>query len=646
METTEGIKHRKNLKVGIPELNFLQFLQADQLRRLAFAGLGSLPALLIPRLPGGGLDTPFLVVGSAGAITITSTATARDSSDYGYFLTADGDVVRYTSGDAVNTSAAFISSITLTDDSTWRTVLVRAVTTEYGPGTIAVSTGSPNIVGTGTRFTEHAGNTTDGFDRGTKIRIAAGDTSNGNAGTYELDTVTDDTTAVLTGNVAGTTESGLRYTFAGSYLGSSPADPDCYTRLVLEFSVVARTREPPAGYAVLADVKRTGSAVSVVDRRTQSVHRLVQERPTVPRFLARPVRNGSGETEMLREFTELDTATYLGVHDVAACDDGGLLLLISSATDNLQTMRWVPKTGWAAAVNVTTGATNLGTGATIVRLPTGTGWTHRVCYLDNAVIQTRTTSDNGSTWSSATTIWTPASADASDTVAGQGELVLLRNHRLVYADRYHDESLDSDNSHYAIHFIWSDDYGATWSTNGNAGTQLLVYAGTHYARPVIGQLPDGRIWTLAFEVTATGDELFFVVSADHTTPTPNDAAADLDFIDGLSVSGYVDVALDVGPGGVLTLWSRDTLPSLTTTGERFVQLRPTSADGLEVLNTEHGWLVHNGTSSPTGLAGIRTPAGDWRMIHGQDPAAADAEINETTYAIIEQPIPEVAGAAF
>jgi hypothetical protein len=181
----------------------------------------------------------------------------------------------------------------------------------------------------------------------------------------------------------------------------------------------------------------------------------------------------------------------------------------------------------------------------IVRFPAGAPYTHRVVYERSAVLYTRTTTNNGATWSGETTLWDPSGIDASDTV-GDPCLVLSKEGRLYLVVAYYDDSAAGGAGLYQLRAIRSDDYGATWNMSGSTMGELVLelYDGVTYLSPTnpdVVQTQDGA-YHLVYTVGTTVRYLWL--------PGNSNVGNDLIGHDGAaSGSSYPDVRLDNGGTG-------------------------------------------------------------------------------------------------
>lgn len=523
MKDTDGLLYKYQHRLDHDDLQWLQDENGRVLRAHRKGRMAS-PGLIVARSSGGSLednwkvhddddDGILTVVADVSSLLLPSmpaVATAIDADGYLIPLPEDSETV------------------TVPNDATWYTLVVRRVTTKIEPGTWTVTTGSAAVVGVGTEFTRYAGYTTDAAFNGTKVRIDAGDTANGNDGTYEIDTITDDTHLTLRQAVNGTNESGLLFRVAGDFAQTTPADPDIHQRTEAEFELVALTRSPATGDFALCDVKRDDAAgppkCTIIDRRGGSLYRAatrtngqwngieIQPRLTFD--------TGSPFTAAAADVNQIAGIAGTGMVKVslAPAEDDNLLVVLGTfdgvVTYDIRSYHFDHTTNtWALSVDVdvTGGATN----PTLSRLPSGSGATHIVVYNRANKLWSRTSPDNGTTWSaeSGASIWDGTGLDPLD-VVDEPALLLLLSGRLLLAASYHDDTpaagLDPDQ----VRVIYSDDWGATWSTNGNAGwTARAISPAVAATKPALGQGPDGRIWLGYVEA---GNEVRLAYSTSDT----------------------------------------------------------------------------------------------------------------------------------
>jgi hypothetical protein len=161
-------------------------------------------------------------------------------------------------------SVATNQSIDLTTgyaDGSWK-ILAQVKERNYEDGTITLTNGSKNVVGSETLFTKHLGK---------KMQIVILDSVDGNNGVYEIESITSDTLALLKDNYTGLTEATLPYSIGGVF-----PDPNVYPSTIAgyrvyamdsyEFIITQATKETHQLY--LCDVTITGGIVTaIVDQR-------------------------------------------------------------------------------------------------------------------------------------------------------------------------------------------------------------------------------------------------------------------------------------------------------------------------------------------------------------------------------------------
>ena len=494
MKRSPGIRHLDNLKVGIDELQWAQSASERHAGALELARMHR-PGLILGREIHGSPSGDWRAVdqgngqikingasvgGTALALTIASRAIDGNGIVFGTSPSED-----YDPGDVIP------------DDTTWYTILVEAGDDQIEEGTLTVATGAAAVVGVGTKFTRYSGKTTDAYGRGSLVRIDAADTSNGNAGTIEIDTVTDDLNMTLIAAVAGTNESGIPFRIAGDFLGATPADPDCHSMRRVKVTVVAALRETGdhTRFAV-CDVRRTGTSLEIVDRRFQSAYRMAEPakvrgvipvvgtRPkvAVDYELTRAVRDLSGPACSHIAMTQ-QTQTSSNVTSkvvVAGKLTGGALETWTSGLDNAD----------AAASTVSVEASGVSGRPGLLTLFDLDKIV--LVYVHDNKVKMRTSTDNSATWSAATTLMDPTLVAAADTVA-EPHIALLSNGRILVSFAYLDHSLSLTRAS----FVYSDDYSENWHDNGGAGGYVLTPVAlgivTHNW-PWVAEAADGTVW--------------------------------------------------------------------------------------------------------------------------------------------------------
>lgn len=475
--------------------------------------------------------------------------------------------------------------VTVPNDGVWRTLVARRLRTKQEPGSLTLTTGSPNVTGVNTVFTNHIGKSdpSNPGSRGDLLRIDAADTVNGNDGTYEIDTVVSDTALTLVTPILGTNETGVPYQIAGSFLIGTPADPGIHNNTTVQFELVTR-QIPDASDddLIVADVMRTGGLTTIVDRRHSNIYR--------------PVSRAGAQFhgyKVLSEISMLDDADsfILGtprsngldfyitplvgdanrIATALAEDSESILIVSGDALGNLDALT-VPiealDGGGSPSATFSNFATS-GFDPQLVAVPSGYGLTHICVYQSAQTISIRTTTDNGATWSGATVIWNPTLIDASDSV-GDPAIILTRDHRLIVVGSYFDNS-EPVNQQYSIRAVWSDNIGDSplvWDSNTNAGYTVADNPSREAFTPDIAQDDEGNLF-IAFAMTDVNhDTIRLVRGQDANNPQPG--GQDGEQIDGTYIGERVNSVWDdlfgaerrprgpriwCGPSGILVFYT-------------------------------------------------------------------------------------------
>lgn len=405
-------------------------------------------------------------------------------------------------------------AVTVPDDATWYSLVVSPVEVVFAEGTLTVTTGSATLAGVGTDFTRFAGKTTDSIPRGLKMRIDPADTASGNEGTYEFDTITDPETATLTTPINGTDESGVRFRITGDYFGAIPADPDIGIHVEPLWELVPRTPTRPVGKLFVMDVMRDTGALPpaiIIDRRHSNIYRSISTlHPQFRGYTARPTQRITPIVHgySLGYNTVFDDANDVFDTSIAPSIDGKMLAVIVENGD-LHFREWDPNINhdrqfdigsiddqnWETiGVEITGDAGRCGI-VDMPVLPLFGAATHMLVYTEGAippfVLEMRTTADHGVSWSGAQVIWNPTLVDPADSLFSP-DIIVTRGNRIIVCATYVD---DSEGSHGQLRFIFSDDYGTTWDTNGNAGYKCLDNAANDGADNCsLAQDDGGSIW--------------------------------------------------------------------------------------------------------------------------------------------------------
>lgn len=497
--TSDGLIYSKNLRVGYDELAWEQAENAyngDIARRARLAA--ALEFGLVPHFHYGNIARTGWKVIENGGTTIgieLGSSNYKLGPAYDAFVDYQGYLVFLEQniglGVALPKNVAS-GDLTVPNDNTWYTVVVSRDTTQYERGTLTMTAASATLAGVGTAFQRFNGKTETTFARGTKIRIDASDSSQGNEGEYEVDTIASDTSLALTAAVNGGNESGVPFTVIGEWLTGAPADKDLHQRSIPKFEVIARTRQPPAGKIILADVKRNDAAaqkVEIIDRRYKWF-RPTNHYPLAaaiqPRWLP-DTTTGAGEVVTT---TVYNTATVNwcsvvpygidGLHAVVGTSGSGFRhyrSLYSSGLTSWSFLSTIDASGTCPCLVELprTTADPLGAGAS--SLPNLI-----VFYVKSNALKMRTY--DGSTWSAETAVWTPATFSGAHTL-NEPAALLARDGRLHVVVSYYDGSTTR------LRYVYSDDYGTTWSINGHNG--YAVSTSETSRRPSLAQAPDGNL---------------------------------------------------------------------------------------------------------------------------------------------------------
>ena len=501
MQRSPGLRPLDQLKVGLDELQWMQ-AEIEKHGRNGLLGLAYRTGLVIHRQAhgllnlawsgaslGGGqlaLRRSYLPAPRAAGVAVAVPTVAVDGNGrlFGFGPEADfypGDVIP--------------------DDSTWYTVLVEAADVQIEPGTIEVFAGTPNVTGTDTDFTRYAGKTTDGFGRGSKIRIDAADTAAGNSGIFEVDTVIDATHLTLVQNIPGGNEAGVQCRIAGDFLAAVPADPDCHSIRSVAVTVVAALRETgDLTRFPVCDVRRTGAALELVDRREQSLYSPIgASYESVEPTLGVTSKATVLDYELTRHVRDLGTpgagaikVTACPIHPLGA-DPTPQVLVAGTLAGGGALETWTRHLSHfdVAIAPVAVEAAGVDRAA-LVRLP----FENRIAlvYGHGNKVKLRLTTDNGATWGAAVTLMDPTLNDALDSVE-HPHVMVMSNGRILVSFEYDDNSLGF---HY-IAGVYSDDYGDNWVDNGGVGYRLsnVTWGANAHAYPYVAQGRDGYLWLAA-----------------------------------------------------------------------------------------------------------------------------------------------------
>jgi hypothetical protein len=209
-----------------------------------------------------------------------------------------------------------------------------------------------------------------------------------------------------------------------------------------------------------------------------------------------------------------------------------------------------------SAVNVATAAGLLD--MCLLALPSTSGTTHMCLYIDSAGdLFSKTSADNGATWSTASTVWAPSSTDTLSKVSA----VLTRTGRIVVACAYSTGN--------RVRYIYSDDLGSTWLTNTNAGYSSSA---TGVAAVDLSIVEDdrGNLWTVV-AVAATNGLRLYRGQAENN-PVANTAEAASGWVVGPENNELSRIEAVAMPNGVVGVLHTMSEASGTPTQLNFIQI--------------------------------------------------------------------------
>lgn len=489
----------------------------------------------------------------------------RDTTHRYLGIDNQGRVLEVVAGERLRKADGTV--LTVPADSTWYTLVGRYATRRLEPGKLTLTGGSVTVTGTGTQFTRY-GQGTD--PKSTLIRIDATDSSNGNEGTYEIDTITDDLNMTLV-SAPPNSESSVTFRVKGRFRGGEPADVDIHNCAHIEWELVARTTTRPADGALVAyDVRNVAGTLTFIDRRRSNIFRPIDG--TIRSYgLLCDDSYLTYTTSPTSELTTTETISF--VSSVADSDVGivGISLAPVASGSHTTTLATDQATGMMLATLFDDGTTRTirvhhdtvvssgnggadyddpDNGATIdvvsaagirdvalVALPVASGNTHAVFYVDSTgnVIQ-RTTTDNGANWSAPTTIWNPGGAEEVSRIAA----VLTRMGRVLIVGTYSTGN--------RLRYVFSDDLCTTWDNNSQAG---YGYSGSGASTDVALCEDDrGNLWTASVEGARV--ELYRGQAEGNPAPSATEQSAGWPVGPEQNVD-YVDVfALPNGTIGIVT----------------------------------------------------------------------------------------------
>lgn len=517
---SNGLKYKASvgskLLLGMDEMDWLQYEHDEYSRRRNLAMLRR-TGLVIPRNSLGWLQDHWKVAEdpvNAGYLVVGSAAIGQQMAvdDAGYAIVVEGLHRPYTA------TPPRTLALAVPNDGVWYTLVMRVAFDPYERGTVDFSS-DVNLAGTDTDFQRYSGSA-EGGAHGTYIRIDAADNAvlgaynptGLGAGIYELSSVTTPTTAVLT-FAAPATVAGVPFTIAGSY-ASAPAVGlrDCHRRVVPEFELVApRTRLPAAGDIVLADVRQSVGVVYVVDRRDNSLAYFVSDNSKV--LYPIPVVSDSTGTLAFQGvvYEGAGPGTHRGL-SVTTTSTRSLLLGYADTGGGVYCRSYDPATE-ALVAPVTIIAA--GSGPHILRVPTAGGaFKHLTFYLVSKIVYMKVSTDDGATWSAATTVVDTSADPGGYYIAEIHDVILLRNQRVAVVCNYTTGAASSGESRVVVcDDACDNDTTYTWSTNATAG--YAISAGANTMGAAVCQDPvTGNVWV--FEQQFNSGDIDLTLRFDET----------------------------------------------------------------------------------------------------------------------------------
>lgn len=542
-----GIRFADLLKIGVDELAFLQFglqRKIDQIRHWHSGGWG----LVIPRTMSGDLDITWgpVINTTTGRVAIeTRQSWGWQAMGYGPVTALAPDGVRSTLPPYDEASCAAVDSfgqwfthiddraevsgagrayLSIPDDNTWYTVTVKLEKSRREEGFVSLTTGSKTWTGKGTRFTRYLAYTDDGLTlpRGTRVRIDAGDSSNGNEGTYTVDTIVSDVQMDVREAALGTTETNLPF----SVPGVSPTDEDLddyRTYCRADFTVAARTAMPDedAGELLLWDIKRNGTDFDVLDKRASNLYQPHRFRGHALMVAPWPTKTGTSvDPYYVDRRTAGGASDNAAISDVCSRSEGGMLAVMEVAT-GIECREFFIQ-GHSADENGTwddpaEGGTSTvadpASEPTMVDIPrtSATAPAHVCVYVVGAKLFSKRSDDNGQSWGTAVEAVDPTDVNVAHT-ASKPCMLYLQCGRIIVLYRH--TTADRAN----LRWIYSDDLGESWENNGGAGfVWANVDATEYFSSPSLCQTDDGRIHTSGILTSATDVVLWYEFSISRYT---------------------------------------------------------------------------------------------------------------------------------
>ncbi len=225
--------------------------------------------------------------------------------------------------------------------------------TNYEAGTIQVTNGSKDVVGTNTEFTKIYG---------TNRSLIIG------SNVYPIQSVTDDTNLVLVNNYTDVNASGLQYSAGGWFAGGNPAaasDNIIYQYNTVNFSILSTSSFPVGKNYLLATITISGGVITnIADQRTNNLLKLKFDNALNEVFgkLTQSITDastslimGAGDGEKFPSSYSADFTTFY-----VRPDEGALIgfKYTSKAADRLLGVTFAPNAGFTAAIGQTVFSVN------------------------------------------------------------------------------------------------------------------------------------------------------------------------------------------------------------------------------------------------------------------------------------------------
>ena len=448
-----------------------------------------------------------------------------------------GKILEIKHGDNYSVTDTDDAVIVVPDDATWYTLVAVHETTVIEPGTLQLVQNSSTITGTFTDFTRYSSTADDPVP--TVIRIDAADSANGNEGTYTVLTIVDSETMTVSPSPPGADET-VHFRIKGRFFTPPGVgdEQDAHLNARLVWELRARVDDPPSDALVAYDVYRdTGldPNVFIIERRQANEYRPMPSPgdPVSTRLMAIIDAN----------YTVQSTPTVGFGLNVFATNVGSAALLefdmAPSANDAFSNILYATSGGFsgmcigyvtAAGVNsYYSGQTIISavdgnipsltiaqasiTGFSIEQIAGGIGGnTHLCAYSSGGKIRVARSDDNGATFTVDGVVWDPATIDALDTVNFPAVL-FTKWGRILIAGVYFDDSAGTE----SIRYIYSDDYGDSWTTGSDAGGMILN-GSTNPRHIEMVQDGWGNIQGFYIEDNGAEDELWSWVGTDQNNP--------------------------------------------------------------------------------------------------------------------------------